>query len=361
MTNSLIFSYEAHLMFRANAKWHHGREPVLRRMPNGDLISIFYSGGRTEPDPGNVAAIVRSDDDGKTWSEPCQVFAHDTRCVYATEIFTEGMRPFAAVHTYEYGGYFSELRASFSVSDDSGLTWGEPFTIKGVPPNFCVRQGRLLSDGTWIFPVYWVEQDAGWNFDLRKVGISGIRGWRFSSAVIRSHDLGQTFSLGGYQAHPVGFWEPDVIETHPGRLVMFLRCDQGGVLWRSDSPDFGVTWTPAEPTDIPNPGSKIVLFQIEGKTVLAHNPTSTGRRVLELWVSEDRCATWRRKIRLAEIATEGSGAVEEPITKLGNWTTDIICYPHGFADENQRLLYLACDSVHAHYLLKIPFADILKG
>ena len=360
MNNShLAFSYTPHLMFEADEVWHHGREPVLRRMSNGDLVSIFYSGGRTEPDPSNIAAIIRSSDDGLTWTKPRRVFSHDTRCVYATEIFMGGIRPMAAVQTYEFGGYFSEFRACFSLSDDNGVTWGEPFTVKGVPPNFCVRQGRTLSDGTWLFPVYWVEQDAGWNFDLRKEGISGIRGWRFSCAVIRSSDSGERFTLSGYQAHPVGFWEPDVLEVSPGHLIMFIRCDKGGVLWRCDSLDYGLSWSPAVPTEIPNSGTKVTLFQIEGKTVLAHNPTPSGRKILELWVSDDGCITWERKIRLAEIQSSESLSIIEPATKLGNWTTDIICYPHGFPDEERRLLYLACDAVHAHYLLKIPFADIV--
>ncbi len=362
---TLEFSYDASPIFKRDDLWLHGREPVLRRMPNGDLIVLFYSGGKTEPDPNNVAAIIRSEDDGRTWTTPEILFKHDTRCSWPTEIFTEGPRPFAVIQTYEYGGYFSELRASLSYTEDNGRTWTEPSTVMGVPPNFSVRQGKVLSDGTWCFPVYWVEQDGNWNFDLRKTTIAGIRNWRFSSAVIRSTNQGESFSLHGYLRHPIGFWEPEIIELEPAHLLMYLRCDQGGgVLWQSESFDFGLTWSPAIPSAIPSSGTKVVMFKIEDHIVLVHNPTPTGRRRLELWVSRDNTRTWSKKILLAEITdvTGGEKSDGQRVSQLGNWTTDIICYPHGFVDEPKRLLYLACDAVDAHYLIKVPFEDfITKG
>ena len=36
-----------------------------------------------------------------------------------------------------------------------------------------------------------------------------------------------------------------------------------------------------------------------------------------------------------------------------------MAYPHGFADDEREMLYLALDSVKKFFLVKIPYADIL--
>jgi predicted neuraminidase len=41
---------------------------------------------------------------------------------------------------------------------------------------------------------------------------------------------------------------------------------------KSTSPDFGRTWTPLQPTILPNPNSKIDLLRLRSGTAL-HSPT----------------------------------------------------------------------------------------
>ena len=61
---------------------------------------MFLTGGKLEPHNDNVIAISRSENDGKTWSEPETLFSHESRGCWCTEIFTECENPFAVVHTY---------------------------------------------------------------------------------------------------------------------------------------------------------------------------------------------------------------------------------------------------------------------
>lgn len=349
------FAYEPTVIFQKDEQWTHGREPVLRRMPDGSLTCLIYSGGKREPDPGNLALIVRSNDDGRTWTKPEIMFKHDSRCTWPTEIFTEGPRPFAVIQTFQYNAFYTELRAFQTFTDDNGKTWSEPQTIKGTPPNFCVRQGKVLSNGEWLFPVYWMEQDGGWNWPSEGAFL-WKHGWRFSSGVIRSCDQGKTFTLSGYLHADSNLWEPEVIELEPGHLLMFIRCCKAGVLWKSESFDFGANWSPAEPTDIPNPGTKLVMFKVDGKVVLVSNMDDC-RRKLSLWVSSDSCRNWDKKLLLAEVPM-----AEPDVTDVDNQFNQLpwICYPHGFVDEKQQLLYLALDSVATHFLVKIPFSDFLS-
>lgn len=75
MTNNRdLFNYTANLILRAKPNFEYAREPLLRRMPNGDLVCVCLSGGKTEPANQNLVIISRSKDDGCTWSAPEIIF-----------------------------------------------------------------------------------------------------------------------------------------------------------------------------------------------------------------------------------------------------------------------------------------------
>ena len=73
-TDRIEFAYPATLMFKADDRFLFGREPTPRRMPDGSIVSLVYTGGTKEPHPDNVAAVIRSTDDGASWSKPELLF-----------------------------------------------------------------------------------------------------------------------------------------------------------------------------------------------------------------------------------------------------------------------------------------------
>ena len=137
---------------------------------------------------------------------------------------------------------------------------------------------------------------------------------------------------------------------------MYVRYEHpAAVLWESESFDYGKSWTPARPSEIPNPGTKFVIYRIRGRHVLVNNvctPDHPYRDVLELWVSSDNCATWEKKLPLAR-------SFPGPLQPNGKPAITQVAYPHGFADEKEEKLYLAIDTVRKFYFLKVPFADFL--
>ncbi len=386
---NMELAFQPRVMYRGKPPFIFGREPTLRRMPDGSLISFIYTGGPIEPHPQNVVCMINSYDDGETWSDPKVLFKHPIRSTWGTEIFTESEQPFAVFHTFNSSNYYCELRSFISHTPDSGRTWSAPVNFPGVPSNFCCRQGRVLSDGSWLFPVYWSEQRGGWDSyeeyircpnDARLISTpdetvrtfrypedgkevvdwqvrhnpDGFKKWVFVCGVIRSTDHGKSYSIHGNISPAEGYtaWEPDVIELEPGHLRMYIRCDDSplAVLFQSDSFDYGCTWSPAVATDIPNPGTKFTMLRIRGKVVLVNNvctPDARNRNRLELWVSNDNCQSWSRKILLANRPHPESNELS------------FICYPHGFADEKSETLYLGIDAMRIHFLLKIPFNQFL--
>ncbi len=361
-TTSIEFAYPPTVMFQADDRFRYGREPVLRRMPDGSLFSLVYSGGDREPSRRNVVAAIRSEDDGTTWSRPELLFGHPERCCWGTELFTECGKPFLAFQTFRYDTYYCELQAYFSTTEDSGRSWSEPVSVPGVPPCFVVRQGKVLCDRSILFPVYWTEQLGNWRGgiadDMSNFNELTSR-WHFRSGVLRSTDGGRSYTLHGCLGNAGNVWEPEIVELEPGHLRLFARSetDRLGVLHASDSFDGGLTWGRLLPTDIPNPGTKFVIFKIRGRIVLVNNvctPEKQNRDILEIWISDDNLKSWRRKLPLARLC-RGNDAGRNQWNGISQ-----VAYPHGFADEGRELLYLAIDAVHEFYLVKVPYADLLK-
>lgn len=323
-----------------------GREPIIRRMKDGRIVCTFLTGGPREPDNANVVKLAYSDDDGRTWSEPETIHAHGCRAVWCTELFNEGEFPFLVVMTYNADCQYRELQPFFSFSRDDGRTWEEPVSIPGGLSGTTLRQGIVMSNGEWLFPMYW--QEVVGHFDWTKGGWpqdneNGIAPWHFCCGVTVSSDQGKTFQRYGYLADKLHLWEPNCIELEPGHIVMLMRDNANAYLRRSDSYDYGRTWSEMQVTDLPNPNTKVTLLKVNGKTLLINNFSTAlgwaGRCQLGIWVSSDNMQTWETKLPIAP-------------------PEERFFYPHAFADDAQQMLYVAYENARQHYLCRIPYAEL---
>lgn len=345
------FFYDVTSMFQADQQFRYAREPLLRRMPDGTLGAVIYTGGDMEPDPDNrnIAAFVYSEDDGMTWSKPHPIVSHPFRNCWGTELCTLGEVPFVLFQTFDARTYYDELRCFVMETDDCGRSWKRPRTLAGFPPNISARQIRKLSDGSWLCPCYWKEQNEfpgnpdEFNLDS------------FVAGAARSTDNGRTFSIHGYlHTKNCGLWEPDIIELENGHLLMLLRADGSGFLYRSESFDFGQSWTPVIPSDIPNPGAKFTMHKIANRIILITNTCPDGRferSRLEIRGSDDGCKSWSFRKKIAELSEI------EHNPDNGFWQ---VSYPHGFPDDIHKNLYLAIDCCYEFFLMKIPYDDLLQ-
>jgi predicted neuraminidase len=77
------------------------------------------------------------------------------------------------------------------------------------------------------------------------------------------------------------------------REMLMRATRRVGFVCTASSDDYGRSWSPASPTDIPNPNSGLDAVRLpDGRIVLACNPTRKGRTPLSLLVSEDNGVTW---------------------------------------------------------------------
>lgn len=338
---------------KTNLIWDFGsqfaREPILRPMPDGSLVCLFLTGGPTEPHNDNVLMLSRSTDGGDHWSAPREILRHSHRGVWCTELFTHGPAPMLVVMTYQAQCHYRELENFRSYTCDSGETWTEPVSFPSGLNGVSLRQGFVMSNGEWFFPLYW--QEVLRDFDWQKR--SGIvppddRGerWPFACGCAISPDQGETFQRYGYlhdRATCKSLWEPNAVELEPGHIVMLMRDGARTSLRRADSMDYGRTW--GEPVDsgIPNAKTKLTLLRRGEHVLLINNFTGESgmrnRKRLEVWVSDDGMATWRTRLPLCS-------------------PEESFFYPHGFLDEQTGTLYVAYENAHQHYLTRVSFEEL---
>ncbi len=315
-------------------------EPILRRMPDGNLLCVSQCGDVTEPAPGNRVYAFISRDNGDTWEARIQLYPETGEAVYCTEVMVldSTISAFLEIHS----GRFLNMRCEMIQSNDSGKTWTRAGASPGYP-DFCFHRGMIpLPNGEIIlacqrFPVSQEENArlvvASHNIvnprQQRGVMHAGID--HLCNDVIISADRGKTFQLFAGPAIPIkgatgrnwAWTEPTLTPLSDGRLVMYLRVDGSGCLWRSESRDMGRTWTEAAKTDIPNPGNKPKLIPMpDGRIALIHTPNpvpgSSKRYPLSLWISDDDLATFRDK----RVVTDFPGRY---------------CYPDGFFEDGHIL------------------------
>lgn len=305
--------------------------PGIVECPNGDLLCVWLSGGDSEPAHDNCSLMARSSDGGQTWSPPVIVAPAGEMAGCFGNLRRLGDKLVAFSIRWPSEKEYTEWHYAQVESRDNGHTWSEPvpFTfhddhaaIVGVP--------LALSSGACLYGCCFFEKRpqpltgpvsllARAPDERAALAITELprtpeeRPLKFGTylhgcSVAIAPDAASTeFTEYGHIANrPLGLLEPTVIELKNGTLVMLMRAEWGGCLWRSESHDQGRTWSAARPTEIPNPSALANLIRLpDGRIGLLHNPIGElgkwgARSPLALWISADEMETW--PIRAALIA-----------------------------------------------------------
>ena len=125
-------------------------EPILRRMPNGELSQC---GDVTEPAPGNRVVVFHSADEGKSWSGPTLIIPDTGEAVYLTEVTV--FRDRVVVYLTLHNGAFLNWRSQRVESRDCGYTWQTLGPLEGEE-TFSFPRGaiRPVHDGKPALPGY---------------------------------------------------------------------------------------------------------------------------------------------------------------------------------------------------------------
>lgn len=321
----------------------------LAEAPNGDLLCWWLSGGDAEPARDNCVLMTRSTDKGKTWSEPVVWMpAEEDASAVGTVMSTPDGRLFALGAYWPSEKQYTIWKYFRMESSDNGKTWTEPKPFK-LRPQENVALGRViqLPNGEYLVPASFFEERpeplrasiadlvraASEQEALSMPAAEGTPAWKFgthlhgcSVFVTRDPELRDMIEYGHVANRPLGLLEPTCVQLKDGRVVMLMRAEYGGRLWRADSTDNGRTWTEAWETDIPNPSALSCLIRLpDGRIALFHNPVGQKgacgpRSPLSIWISDDEMGSWADKQDL--VATRDN-------PRPAGWAPglDVLAYP----------------------------------
>jgi hypothetical protein len=300
--------------------------PDVCRLPGDDLLCVFYAGYGHVSLPegdwprGGRICLVRSSDEGRTWSEPRVLFdgPQDDRDPHIAALRDGTL--VCSFFQYRRRDGRIEHDVCLVASRDGGLTWeSQPRVL--VTDRWAVSAPvREMPDGTRILGVYTGDDKTAYG------------------AVLRSTDMGKTWSK------PVAIdphsgvrldAETDVVLLGDGRLFAALRGDGDVPMHYATSPDLGLSWSAVK--DIGFLGHCPHLTRLSsGEILLSHRLPATS-----LHVSRDDAKTWQ-----GPLAIDSVGGAYPSTIELKDGTVLVIYYEEGPASAiRARRFRLTADGI----------------
>jgi sialidase-1 len=180
-------------------------------------------------------------------------------------------------------------------SDDDGVTWSKPINItqqiKDPKWRFVLQgpgKGITMKDGTLVFPA-----------QFRGENEAPVNGKPFST-LIYSKDRGETWTIG--TGVKIDTTEAQLVELGDGSIMINCRDNRGGSRSIYTTKDLGKTWQvhPTSRSALPEPVCMASLIRVEhaehGNLLFFSNPAQTrGRQRMTIKVSNDEGMAWPEK------------------------------------------------------------------
>lgn len=245
--------------------WRTCHGPGMVELPNGDLLCCWFA-GTFEGDADIHIVCARLPKGADKWEEPVNVSGDPTRSEQNPSLFLGPDGAVWCMYTAQLDRipgkdnmqYTSQVRCQKSW--DGGLTWGDYETIFPEEGTFSRQPIQILKNGRWNYG-NWICTDA----------VDGLAG--DPSAFRISDDQGKTWRM-VMMPKSNGRVHPTVVELDDGHLVAFMRSREADFIYRSESFDWGDTWSEPKPTVLPNNNSSISAIRTQsGRIAIAYNPT----------------------------------------------------------------------------------------
>ncbi len=295
----------------------------IAQMPNGDLLTWWLSGSDNEPSTDNNVLASRSTDKGKTWSEPYILLPAGKNAAWFGPVWVKGDKVIAFCAEWPSESKYTTWYYYRMESADNGHTWSEREPISLRPTNnIMMHRMILLQNGEYLAPsVFYdkrpvpltasIEALAYAKTEEEALALPPDPAIQANTPIFLSHQHGCSVLItadpelrgfkeyGNIRNRPLGLLANMVVQLKDGRIVMLMRAEWGGYLWRAESSDNGRTWTDAWQTDIPNPTTLVSMIRLpDDRIALVHNATGAEpghagiRDPLSIWLSNDEMETW---------------------------------------------------------------------
>lgn len=296
--------------------------PGIEITAAGRLYVTFYSGGIGEG-PDNFVILVRSDDDGFTWTEPLfTIELPDKARAYDPCLWHDprGRLWLFWAQSYErFDGRCGVWEIHCSDPDSDKPNWSQP---RRIANGIMMNKPTVLSSSEWLLPTsLWPRPDV--HKDLLHE--------RYSN-VYQSTDDGESFQLLGSADVPERVCDEHmIVERKDGSLWMLVRTRYG--IGESISYDGGKSWSPGEPTTLGGPCSRFFIRRLQsGNLLLINHYQFTKRDNLTALLSEDDGATWKGYLLLDERGVTYPDGVQSEDGQI------YIVYDHGRRKDKEILM-----------------------
>lgn len=265
--------------------------PGIERSLDGTLWVSFYSGGDTEGSD-NYVTLIKSSDDGNTWSEPILVIdppgkvrAFDP-CLW---IDPQGKLWLFWAQSYTFfDGRVGVWTSICSNPNEADMVWSKP---RRIANGIMMNKPTILTTGEWLLPcAIWTCENSNLNC---------VKEECFSNVYI-SKNKGDSFELYGKADIPNRWYDEHmIIERKDNSLWMLVRTKYG--VGESISIDKGKTWSPGKVTTIEGPNARFFIRRLKsGNLLLVNHYNFDKRNNLTAMISEDDGITWKGFLLLDE-------------------------------------------------------------
>jgi predicted neuraminidase len=247
---------------------------------NNGLIAAFF--GRTRERDPDVCIYVSLNRGGK-WLPParvaCGVESGARLPCWNPVLYQPTKGPL--ILFYKVGPSPSTWWGMMCTSEDEGATWSTPSRLPERILGPIKNKPVELSDGTMVCPS---STENG--------------GWRVHMELTR--DLGRTWTkTHSLNEDNVQLIQPMILD-HGGRRLQILCRSKQKRIYQSWSTDAGQTWSPPEPTALPNPNCGIDAVKLrDGRSLLVYNHTEAGRCPINIAISPDG-RSWKMAFSLED-------------------------------------------------------------
>jgi predicted neuraminidase len=269
---------------------------TLVELKDGSILAAWFGGSE---EGARDVAIWAARRQGDHWQKPF-VLARETNIATYNPVLFHSADGVLWLY-YKFGPGPTAWSAARRSSHDEGSTWSE---VEYLPAGLLgpIRAKPLVLDDGTIVAGSSVESYRTWAVWIERSTDQGKSWTEFGPitvpGLVHATDEGRH-----------GIIQPSVVplDERGQRLRIFVRATKDiGRICAADSLDAGLTWTPASPTELPNPNSGIDALRLaDGRFVMVYNDSTWLRTPLVLAVSKD-ATHWRNFLTLENAPGEFS-------------------------------------------------------
>jgi photosystem II stability/assembly factor-like uncharacterized protein len=270
---SIVRTRTGALLLTFSSGYWHASPPTPLTGIKADDIQLWQKMGMPEVNAprGGRAEIMRSDDSGKTWSDPVPMI--DTEWDDRSPAVAQLPDGTLVASFFTYPSTAVGIIRSF----DDGRTWEQTPIKICAPFHSLATDGPplVMPDGSLLLAAYGAEKPDSL-YEAIGIFTSHDRGatWQYLASIRAAHEM----------------TEPGLARLRDGTLVVITR-PEGALSWSKDG---GKTWT--DPSSLPARIFDPWLLTLRDGTLLCvHGSYNKPHRGLRALVSKDAGKTWNRE------------------------------------------------------------------